>query len=219
MAQPPSGTILDGTIFKTLLFNFTGKVTYNLTPNNKFIGYIQHGTKQQPNRTDAAAVGAPRHITADSTLNQSSPSWVWKGEYQRTFGSNGFFEVRYGQFGYNFGLVGNIDTNRYEDLVTFDVTGGGRDWMLRRRRNQVTGAYSWFKNNLLGGNHNFKFGGEWQEETGNTIWNQGYARLGGPPASDRCAVTGPSLADAVSSQNGLANTSFFVTDSWRDRTA
>jgi Carboxypeptidase regulatory-like domain len=213
VAQPASGVILDGTPFPTLLFNYTGKVTYSLTAHNKIIGYIQHGTKQQPFRTDAV-IGNPRHLTKDSTLNQNSPSWVFKGEYNRTVGSTGFLEVRAGQFGYNFGLLNNIDAPRYEDEVTLDVTGGGRDWELIRRRNQVTGAYSWFKDNIAGGNHNFKFGGEWLDETGKTIWNQGYHQEvvhflnNGVPAAVRLYST-PSAA-----QNGLQTISAFVTDTW-----
>src|SRR4029450_5850445 len=118
VAQPPSGQIQDGTIFMTRLQNFTGKVTYQLTPRDRVIGYFQHGTKLQPNRTDAAVVGNPIHTTADSTLNQNSPSWVGKLEYNRTLGSRGLLEVRAGQFGYNFGLVNNTDEPRREDLTT-----------------------------------------------------------------------------------------------------
>ena len=52
VAAPPSGIIQDGTPFNTKLFNYTGKGTYQMNQNNRFIGYLQHGTKQQPNRTD-----------------------------------------------------------------------------------------------------------------------------------------------------------------------
>ena len=52
VAAPPAGSFLDGTPFNTKLFNYTGKGTYQLNQTNKFIGYLQHGTKQQPNRTD-----------------------------------------------------------------------------------------------------------------------------------------------------------------------
>ena len=48
VAAPPAGVILDGTPFDTKLFNYTGKGTYQLNQNNKFIGYLQYGTKQQP---------------------------------------------------------------------------------------------------------------------------------------------------------------------------
>src|SRR4029077_9885846 len=68
VAAPPAGSILDGTPFDTKLFNHTGKATFQLNKANKFIGYLQYGTKQQPHRTDSSnKLGAPVHITADST--------------------------------------------------------------------------------------------------------------------------------------------------------
>ena len=93
VAAPPSGSFLDGTPFNTKLFNYTGKVSYQMNQNNKFIAYLQHGTKQQPNRTDINTGGAPIHITADSTTLQDSPSWVYKGEWNGTIGQNMFAEV------------------------------------------------------------------------------------------------------------------------------
>ncbi|HVG85241.1 MAG TPA: carboxypeptidase-like regulatory domain-containing protein, partial [Vicinamibacterales bacterium] len=59
-------------------------------------------------------------------------------------------------------------------VVTNEVSGGGRSWLLKRRRNQYTGAVSYFKDNFAGGSHNFKFGGEYLDESGNTIWAQQY---------------------------------------------
>ena len=94
VAAPPSGSILDGTPFDTKLVNYTGKATYQLNQQNKVIGYLQHGTKQQPNRTDSSnRLGAPVHILGDSTVLQDSPSWVFKGEWNATFGQNLFGEV------------------------------------------------------------------------------------------------------------------------------
>ena len=86
-----------------------------------------------------------------------------------------FAEFRAGQFGYNFGLDSNTNATRYESLTTNEILGGGRGWELRRRRNQYTGALSYFKDNFLGGSHTFKFGGEYLDEKGETIWSQGYA--------------------------------------------
>jgi len=129
--QPAAGAILDGTQFLTKLENWTGKLTYQITPKDRVIGYLQYGTKFQPFRTDAGFIpnaSGPQHLTADSTLNQESPSWVGKIEYNRTFGSRGFLEIRAGEFGYNFGLLGNDQTTpRREDRTTLLVTGGGRD--------------------------------------------------------------------------------------------
>jgi hypothetical protein len=92
---------------------------------------------------------------------------------------------------------------------------------LNRRRNQYTGAVNYFKDNFIGGSHTFKFGGEYLDETGETIWSQTYAdnviqfvngSLAGPlsattPAAVRLGVN-------VDSWNALATTSFFLTDSW-----
>jgi hypothetical protein len=221
VAAPPTGSFLDGTPFDTKLFNYTGKGTYQMNQNNKLVGYLQHGTKQQPNRTDNNSGGAPVHITADSTTLQDSPSWVYKGEWNGTIGQNMFAEFRAGQFGYNFGLVSNTTATRYESLSTNQVLGGGRDWMNKRRRNQYTGALSFFKDNFAGGSHNFKFGGEFLDESGNIIWYQGYADnviqfVRGDLTGPLSATTPDSvrLYNNSDSKNGLYTTSFFVTDTW-----
>jgi hypothetical protein len=217
VAAPPSGSILDGTPFDTKLFNYTGKGTYQMNQNNKFIGYLQYGTKQQPHRTDIAPnvrFNTPIHLTGDSTVLQDSPSWVYKGEWNGTINQNMFAEFRAGQFGYNFGLDSNTEATRYEDLATGEISGGGRHWLNKRRRNQYTGALSYFKDNFAGGSHTFKFGGEYLDESGNVIWDQAYADSvvhylsNGAPNSVRLYISG------TSSQNALATTSFFVTDSW-----
>jgi hypothetical protein len=221
VAAPPTGSFLDGTAFDTKLFNYTGKGTYQLNQNNKVIGYLQHGTKQQPFRTDNNTGGAPVHVTFESTTLQDSPSWVYKGEWNGTIGQNMFAEFRAGQFGYNFGLVSNTTATRYESITTNHVIGGGRDWLNKRRRNQYTGAISLFKDNFAGGSHNFKFGGEYLGETGNIIWAQGYADnvihfVSGDLTGPLSATTPSSvrLYNNADSKNALGTTSFFVTDTW-----
>jgi hypothetical protein len=212
--QPAGGAILDGTEFLTKLVNYTGKLTYQMTSKDKLIGYLQWGTKFQPFRTDAGFVSGPQHLTKASTLKQESPSWVGKLEYNRTFGSRGFLEVRAGEFGYNFGLLGNDQTTpRREDRATLLVTGGGRDWELDRRRKQVHGAYTFYVDNMLGGNHQFKVGGEVQHETGRTIWKQYYAD-NVLHVLNNGAASSVRLGLPVDSWNGLRNYGLFVNDSY-----
>ncbi|MDP2321532.1 MAG: TonB-dependent receptor [Acidobacteriota bacterium] len=222
VAAPPAGSFLDGTPFNTKLYNYTGKATYQVNQANKVIGYLQHGTKEQPNRTDSSnRLGAPVHISADSTVFQGSPSWVYKGEWNGTIGQNMFVEARGGQFGYNFGLDSNTQATRYESLTANEILGGGRDWELRRRRNQYTGAVSYFKDNFAGGSHNFKFGGEYMDEKGQQLWNSYYAdnvihfvngSLQGPLSATTAA--GVRLTNNSDSWSALATTSLFVTDTW-----
>jgi hypothetical protein len=140
---------------------------------------------------------------------------VGKIEYNRTFGSRGFLEVRAGEFGYNFPLLGNNQTDpRREDQTTLQVTGGGRDWQLDRRRKQVHGAYTLSVDNLLGGDHQFKFGGEVQHETGRTRWNQYYTDNvlhvlnNGAPSFVRLGLP-------VDSRNGLRNYGLFANDRYQ----
>lgn len=211
--QPASGAILDGTQFVTKLINYTGKMTYQMTPKDKFIAYTQYGIKQQPFRTDAAAASGPQHLTSGSTLLQDSPSWVGKIEYNRTVGNRGFFEIRAGEFGYNFALKGNSDDPRREDLVTGEVTGGGRDWRLDRRRKQLHGAYTFYVDDVLGGNHQFKTGGEIQHETGTTFWNQFYT--GNHYVTFNNGVPNTVVQGAVvASTSGLRNYGYFVNDTF-----
>jgi len=221
VAAPAGGSFLDGTPFNTKLYNYTGKLTYQVNQSNKLIGYLQHGTKEQPNRVDSTRVASPVHITADSTVLQASPSWVYKGEWNGTLNQNMFVEVRGGQFGYNFGLDSNNTNTRYESLTTREVLGGGRDWELRRRRNQFTGAMSYFKDNFAGGSHNLKVGAEYMDEKGQTLWNSYYkdnvvhfvnGSLQGPlsattPVEVRLTTNG-------NSWSALGSTSAFVTDTW-----
>jgi hypothetical protein len=221
VAAPPTGSFLDGTPFDTKLFNYTGKGTFQVNQANKVIGYLQHGTKQQPNRTDVNTGGAPIHITADSTTLQNSPSWVYKGEWNGTIGQNMFAEFRAGQFGYNFGLVSNTTATRYESLSTNQILGGGRDWLNQRRRNQYTGAINLFRDNFAGGSHSLKVGGEYLAESGRIIWTQGYADnvvhfVRGDLTGPLSGVTADSvrLYNNSDSQNALATTSIFVTDTW-----
>src|SRR4029450_4886221 len=196
-------------------FNHTGKVTYQLNQANKVVAYLQFGTKQQPHRTDSSnRLGAPVHISGDSTTLQDSPSWVYKGEWDGTLGQNAFAEFRAGQFGYNFGLDSNTEAARYEDLITNEIRGGGRHWLNKRRRNQYTGALSYFKDNFAGGSHNFKFGGEYLDESGNIIWEQGYTNSVIHFLNNGAANSVRLYNSGTSSQNALAQTSFFVTDSW-----
>jgi hypothetical protein len=220
VAAPAGGSFLDGTPFNTKLFNYTGKVTYQLNQSNKLIGYLQHGTKEQPNRVDATRVASPVHITADSTVLQASPSWVYKGEYNTTLNQSTFVEIRAGQFGYNFGLDSNNNNTRYESLTTREVLGGGRDWScaVAATRSPARSATSRI---AAGGSHNLKVGGEWMDEKGETLWNSYYkdnvvhfvnGSLQGPlsataPVEVRLTTNGDSWS-------ALGTTSAFVTDTW-----
>lgn len=206
---------------RTRLTNVTGKGTFLLTPNNKFIGYAQAGRKHQPTRLDpfgptggSLSPTTAINLTEEATWEQLYWGWVHKGEYNWIVSDAAFFEVRAGQFGYNWPNKPNGSSPRYEDIGNLEVRGGNRDWRRDRRRNQVLSTLSYFKDGW-GGTHNFKFGGEVFRETVVDDWLDGYpgdllhVLRNGAPLEVYLFET-PS-----SSENGLWTYSAFANDTWR----
>ena len=151
---------------RTRLTNVGGKGTWQLSQNNKLIAYAQAGRKHQPTRLDpfGPAGGSLSNTTAislssESTWEQLYWGWVWKGEWNSVISNKLFFEVRAGQFGYNWPNHPNGTGLRYEDIGNNIVRGANRDWRKDRRRNQVLSSVSYFKDGWAG-THNFKFGGD-----------------------------------------------------------
>ncbi|MFN8058726.1 MAG: carboxypeptidase regulatory-like domain-containing protein [Vicinamibacterales bacterium] len=143
--------------FDTALWNLSGKSTYQLNRNHKFIGYYQWGQKVQPNRLWN---GGYSFLKPEDTRKQDSGSWVWKGEWNGTLSNNLFVETRFGDFGYYFPLLGYSDEPFRQDTGTRISTGGDLIEQTDRDRHQLTGAATYFKDDFLGGSHSFKFGGE-----------------------------------------------------------
>jgi hypothetical protein len=149
--------------FDTKLWNPSGKVTYQLNQNNKFIGYYQWGQKIQPNRLPFSTYTYTR---PDDTWRQDSGSWVWKGEWNGTVSNNLYLEARYGDFGYYFPLYAYDEGTYYRrDTGALTLFGGDDRWQTDRDRKQLTAAATLFRDRFLGGSHNIRFGGEVLLET------------------------------------------------------
>ena len=106
---------------------------------------------------------------------------------------------------------------RYEDRSSPTRSlGGGRDWLNKRRRNQYTGALSFFKDNFAGGSHNLKVGGEYLDESGNILWDQGYAdnviHFLSSGAADRLGA--PLQQRHQLAERAWRRPASFVTDTW-----
>jgi hypothetical protein len=140
--------------------NFTGKLNYQLSANDKVIGYVQRTEKLQYNRLDAFRLSATAaiNVNPDSTWYQDYNSGVWKVEYNRVMGDSAFAEVRAGRYWFYFPTVRQTEALRFEDIGNNIVTGGNRDRFQDRARPQVLGSLSYFKDDLVGV-HNIKVGG------------------------------------------------------------
>jgi hypothetical protein len=201
---------------QTRLRHFSGKVTYSLPGDNKFTGSMMRTLKIQPTRLDARRANNPINPTEGSTQHQRHWAWVYKGEWNKVLSDSMFTEVRGGQFGYDWPLRPNANATgpRIEDLSNSIVTGPNLDRFQARRRNQVLGSISYFKDGLAG-SHDFKLGGEVFHETfteeflptsyGNL--SVSYKRNGTPSEVD---LLDPGRINAT-----LMTYSLYVNDTWR----
>jgi hypothetical protein len=159
----------------TILNNYSGKITYNLSTNNKLIGYTQPSQKKQPQRFDSWLLGVDTGInsTESTTWSQNFWAWVHKAEWNGVISDNSFAEIRGGQYGYDWTNGVNGTGLRYEDIGNNIINGRNRNWARERRRDQVLGSISYFKNGW-GGDHNFKLGGEIFDETVKDVFIDGF---------------------------------------------
>jgi hypothetical protein len=210
--------------FDTDLWNWSAKGTYQLSQNNKLIGYYQYGYKQQPNRLFN---GAYTYAQPEYTRKQISGSWVWKGEWNSTINDKLYVEARFGDFGYYFPLIGYGSEPNFEDTGLRTFTGSDYKWQQDRERYQATGAATYFLDELLGGSHTFKFGGEINTEKqwngisqyyGDGVrhqLNNGAAFrviIGFPTAEGEVGDRG--ARDGILSIAGMDHQNFFVSDQW-----
>lgn len=201
---------------QTVLNNYSAKVTYNLSQNNKLIGYTQPSQKKQPQRFDSFLLGVDTGINTSeaTTWNQNFWAWVHKAEWNGVLNDNTFAEIRGGQYGYDWDNGVNGEGLRYEDIGNNLIFGRNRNWRRERRRNQVLGTLSYFKSSSFG-DHNLKVGGEVFQETVNDIYIDGYQEdilhvmQNGAPL-DIILFQAPNT-----SQNGLWTYGTFVNDTWR----
>lgn len=205
--------------FETQLTNLTGKGTWQLSSNDKFVVYGQAGKKLQPYRQDTGTIGGPGGSrtfaffeTAASTAKQDYIGWVWKGEYDRVLGANAFAEIRAGRVGYTWKTENYSDETRREDIGTLLVTGGNTRWREDVARNQVLGTVSYFKSGWAGA-HTFKAGFEVYRDTqerdqigypGNVLQN-----------FNNQAPIEVRLYQPSSSINRLMAGGAYITDSWQ----
>jgi hypothetical protein len=198
----------------TILNNYSGKVTYNLSTNNKLIGYTQPSQKKQPQRFDSWLLGVDTGInsTEATTWSQNFWAWVHKGEWNGVLNDNSFAEIRAGQYGYDWTNGVNGTGLRYEDIGNNLITGRNRNWARERRRNQVLGTISYFVNGF--GDHNLKFGGELFDETVKDVFIDGFEEdiLHVMQNGAKLDVI---LFQPGESIGGLRTYGMFVHDTWR----
>jgi Carboxypeptidase regulatory-like domain/TonB dependent receptor len=201
--------------FVTRLTTYTGKVTYTLSKNNRLIGYIERNVKHQPNRLDAFALGLTGIFSSESgSFDQWLYPRLYKGEWNTVVGNSLFFEIRAGQYGFDWPDTNDTVAPRYEDLGNNLVSGASRMRELDIRRNQLLGSVSYYRGGRLG-DHNFKIGWEIfrdttdQREQAGSFGDLVHILRNGAPLEVYL------LGNPTQSVNGLWTYGTYASDTWR----
>jgi carboxypeptidase family protein len=152
--------------FITRLTNYTYKLNYQLSPNNRLGHYIQWGRKFQPHR------GASSTSYLDTPQRQDSWSWAANVDWNNISSSRFVQSARYATFGYDwpdgaYGINGEINTN-LRRRMTDNGTGNTAGAFNRRQNDRARQQFEWqgqlFKDNLFKGDHALKMGwlSEWE---------------------------------------------------------
>ena len=202
--------------FLTRLKTWTNKSTFQLTPNNQFVGYYMWMSKRQPNRLDRYQLSATRsiHLRDDDSFDQQYHPFIFKGEYNSVLSDAMFFEIRTGGIGYNWDDYNYTTAPSYEDTSTGLVSGAARKQYSDPRRYQVLGSTSYYHPGWVG-SHNMKLGWEIFRETGTNGQRAGsyndvvhILRNGAP--FEVYLLGNPTNATA-----GLWTIGLYLTDNWR----
>ncbi len=201
--------------FVTEINDFTGKLTYQLPKNNKLIAYTMYGIKKQPYRQLSFAVSSANAIygSEQSTWNQYNPGYVWKVEWNGSYGGNLFAEARVGRWVDDWRQSRYTDEPRREDLVTLAVSGGSRNWNAFQDRPQTTGAISYYRDDWAG-SHTIKFGWEVQKDDRREVWKDAFpGNIVNVFSSGAPAEVYLMLAP-LNSDNRLYWNGLYLTDTW-----
>lgn len=147
--------------------NYTAKGTVKATTKDTLVAYYQWSRKEKPLRGLSSTIGR------DSALAQDSKAWMYNVQHQRVWSNRLFTDVKLGLFGFGWPMKPSVpfETNPpREDTGTGVQTGAG--WLtgsnggpftFNRNKPQFTATGSYVLPEVLG-SHDFKFGGEWQDD-------------------------------------------------------
>ena len=151
-----------------LFDEITGKINWQMTERDQFIGFSHWSLKQKPFR------GLSLSIPAESVRAQDSWTWLHKAEWQRVWSDRVFTNVMVGHFGFGWPMVPQVDPATRPariDTATGNQRGAGwQPFTFNRYKPQSTGQLNWYVPSAAG-SHDFKFGWDWQIDSRQFGWN------------------------------------------------
>ena len=144
------------------------KLTYKLTPSDTLQAHYQWGYKYKPLR------GLSATTPKESVLEQDSPYWTYKAQWQRVWNNRLFTDVRYGVHGFDWPMQPNVPfTERPPRIDTVTNINSGAGWDAFdnkpfRPQGLLTATYYLPTKT---GNHDLKFGGGYVLDIERTVIN------------------------------------------------
>src|SRR5262245_52270729 len=130
----------------------TGKLSYQMNPSNKFIGFVQY-VRQGGESTNN------QFSTFDSRIYSPTQATTSKIEWQGIRGDK-FMSLQSGAWIWNVSRQCYSNNVATTDLLTGRLTGCNNNYGINsfEGRNHTLGRLGWYKPDFLGGNHDFKGG-------------------------------------------------------------
>jgi hypothetical protein len=164
---------LAGTSDKTWLASGYGKLDFQITPSTRLNGFVQYDNKNKWGRTNwGATQQAP-----ETYWNQTGPGYLWKGQFEQMFG-NLYLDAKYifTNGGFNLQPVQGVRTKdgsgNYmirEYYPSFYARGNIDDYGTDRNQHYFSATGNLFLEDVLGGDHEWKFGFDYVVATTTTF--------------------------------------------------
>ena len=188
---------------------WTGKLSFQATPSNRFIGYVGFMRKHEEEDTSELIAYETR---SQPYIKSTFPKVEWQGVRGNSLVASLQVGARRGRsrkdFGTN-GLVGRSDIGT--QLVWGEASSSGQKY--GEQRYHITGAVTWYKPDLFYGNHKFNAGFDFipdyaQRATLRRPVNYHLVYNNGAPL-ELVALTAPVVPPVRLNYTGL-----YVSDSW-----
>jgi outer membrane receptor protein involved in Fe transport len=191
------------------------KLTYKINDNNTLQGFIQWDSYE----LDGGS--ATRFTLPEATSFNEGPEWFYNASWISILSPETVLDVRYSGYdsvydttGRNGDIPGHNDTNT--DIANTNYYG----FRFRDRlRNQVNANVSYHARDFIKGNHDFKFGIEYEHSNADTVdgyngdayYYDGLGRNSYDPTTPNFYRT---LWEGYDSFSRIRRTSFFAQDNW-----
>ncbi len=169
-------TIL-GTPWDMLLTNMAFKFNFQLIPQNRIEVFMHAGNKEMWGRS--ATTANPEGLYQGTLYHFGTP--VVKSQIEQTVGTDLFLSFKHGYTGGGFHLTPMTDLE-FQKQAIYDYTAAryygsqASRYYCIRPQHQFTFTADYFRENLVGANHEFKLGAEynWRRAYTESVWSGNY---------------------------------------------